>query len=536
MYSLFLPVSTKRLCTTMKHFTREHQVVSGFSTLFRSSMKAEFKGHRKALTILDFLNPKAGKVGENGCHHRLIQGCMQDLLEIGLQKSSQLVSGTADSKSIELTEANSGDNSHGDVSTSRRTSILWKKNQLLQFEELHKRGISPDPTTLSCIISSCGAKGSLYAGEQFHALSVKNGSYDSILIGSSLISLYSKCGNLDSAYQVFEEMPVRNTISWTAVIAGYAQHWQFRTCLNLFNLMRRTKLKPNDFTCASLLSACTNFASLGIGRSFHSLEIRMGYNSYMHILNALISMYAKCGGIEEARYVFKQMPCKDLISWNSMIFGYAQYGVADQSLNLLQEMDGHNIVPDAITFLGVLSSCRHAGLVEQGHHCFNLMIERGIEPELDHYSCIVDLLGRAGLLTEALNFIEKMSIAPNAVIWGSLLSSCRVHRNYWIGIHAAEKRLLLEPGCAATYVQLANLYANVECWSHVAKVRKLMKERGVKTTTGYSWIEIGYEVYRFKAEDRSNTQILTNPLNMPCLGPLCSHRMLSHMHISASRW
>ena len=205
----------------------------------------------------------------------------------------------------------------------------------------------------------------------------------------------------------------------------------------------------------------------------------MGFDLYVHVSNALISMYSKCGSIDEAHYVFQKMPCRDLISWNSMISGYAQYGLGELAVDLLKKMDKENIVPDAISFLGVLSSCRHAGLVELGRHCFDLMLEHGIKPELDHYSCIIDLLGRAGRLEEALDIIKRMSISPNAVIWGSLLSSCRVHGNVWIGIHAAESRILLEPGCAATYVQLANLYAGVGYWNHVAKVRKLMKDRAL---------------------------------------------------------
>ncbi|RRT79336.1 hypothetical protein B296_00008309 [Ensete ventricosum] len=253
-----------------------------------------------------------------------------------------------------------------------------------------------------------------------------------------------------------------------------------------------------------VMSIC---AYLGFGRSIHSLEFKMGFDLYTHVSNALISMYAKSGNIEKASYVFESIPCRDLISWNSMISGFSQHGLAKNAVDLLNQMDTQNVTPDAISYLCVLSSCRHVGLVEQGRRCFDLMLKRGLNPELDHYSCIVDLLGRAGLLEEALDVIKKMPIHPNAVIWGSLLSSCRVHRNVWIGIHAAENRLLLEPGCAATYVQLANLYASAGYWNHAAKVRKLMKERGLRTSPGYSWIEIGNKVYNFKAEDRSNNKL-----------------------------
>lgn len=201
-----------------------------------------------------------------------------------------------------------------------------------------------------------------------------------------------------------------------------------------------------------------------------------------------------------------------------MIFGYSQYGLAEHCLDLLKQMEEQHVVPDAISFLGVLSSCRHACLVEEGRHWFNTMTGCGIEPELDHYSCMVDLLGRAGLLDEAWDLIQTMSTPPNAIIWGSLLAACRVHGNIPIGIHAAEHRLKLEPGCAATHVQLANLYASIGCWSDVARVRKVMKERGLKTNIGCSWIEVGSKVYTFTAENRSKSHQVNNVLDiLDCL-------------------
>ncbi|OMP03613.1 hypothetical protein COLO4_10309 [Corchorus olitorius] len=198
-----------------------------------------------------------------------------------------------------------------------------------------------------------------------------------------------------------------------------------------------------------------------------------------------------------------------------------------EAIDLFKKMKHEKIKPDAITFLGVLSSCRHAGLVEQGRAYFDSMVVHGVEPELDHYSCVVDLLGRAGLLEEARDFILKMPISPNAVIWGSLLSSCRLHGSIWIGIEAAECRLLLEPECAATHVQLANLYASARQWDKAARVRKLMKDRGLKTSPGYSWIEVKNEVYRFRAEDKSNSKV-TDILGV--LGCLVDHmRMLGYV-------
>ncbi|KAJ0983932.1 hypothetical protein J5N97_002288 [Dioscorea zingiberensis] len=488
----FVHVWTKRQFTSVLQF--------GTFAFCKQSVKGEREGLDEALKVSDIMTPKTSTTLRIDCHRRLIQWCMQDLLDVSRQKCTEDVKKSAAGNF----KANSEQIFCTDDFQGLETSKTMKVDSLLLFLELHKRGVQMDETNISCIMSSCGTELSLTMGMQLHALSIKFGFDMSVHVASSLISLYSKCGQLCNAYQVFQWMPVRNAISWTALIASYAQHCETETCLSLFIQMRRSMLKPNDFTFASILSACTSTASLGLGRSIHCLEVRIGFDSYVHIANALISMYAKCGSIEEARCVFEKMLHRDLISWNSMIFGFAHNGLAKQAVDLLKCMDRENVKPDAISFLGVLSSCRHTGLVEIGRWCFNSIQKHGIQPELDHYSCIVDLLGRAGFIEEASGFIENMPMPPNAVIWGSLLSSCRVHGNVRIGIQAAENRLLLEPSCAATHVQLAKLYASVGCWHQVARVRKLMKERGLKTVPGYSWIEIGSAVYRFKAEDGSN--------------------------------
>lgn len=374
-----------------------------------------------------------------------------------------------------------------------------------------------DAAALSSGLSLCASSHNLRGGVQYHCLAASTGFISNAYVGSSLITLYGKCGELDNAYKVFHEMPTRTVVSWTAIIYGFAQEWQVDVCMELFSMMRYSTLEPNDFTFTSLLSACTGSGALEQGRSAHCQIIHMGYDSYLHIANALISMYSKCGSVPDAFYIFDNMCGKDIVSWNSMISGYAQHGLAMQAIQLFEKMKKLGIKPDSITFLGVLSSCRHAGYVEGGRNYFNLMVKYGLRPELDHYSCLVDLLGRAGLVEEARDVISRMPFSPNAIIWGSLLSSCRLHRSVWIGIQAAEGRLLLEPDCTATHVQLANLYASVNCWDQAARVRKLMKDRGLKTNPGYSWIEVKNKVCRFRAEDRSNTRISEILTVLDCL-------------------
>ncbi|XP_027351475.1 pentatricopeptide repeat-containing protein At2g37320-like [Abrus precatorius] len=385
--------------------------------------------------------------------------------------------------------------------TSRTTTAITIHSSVLQTEQ----GLGVDACFLSHAVSSCGSKCDFWGGIQYHCLAITTGFIANVYIGSSLVSLYSRCALLDDAYRVFEEMPVRNVVSWTAIIAGFAQEWRVDVCLELFHRMRGSALRPNYFTYTSLLSASMGSGALGYGRGAHCQIIQMGFHSYLHIDNALIAMYSKCGAIGDALYIFENMVGRDVVTWNTMITGYSQHGLAPEAIQLFEEMMKQGVNPDAVTYLGVLSSCRHGGLVKEGQVYFNSMVEHGVQPELDHYSCIVDLLGRAGLLVEARDFIQNMPVFPNAVIWGSLLSSSRLHGSVWIGIQAAESRLLLEPGCSATLLQLANLYASVGWWNKVAGVRKLMKDKGLKPNPGCSWIEVKSKVHRFEAQDKSNS-------------------------------
>ncbi|XP_015902738.1 pentatricopeptide repeat-containing protein At2g37320 [Ziziphus jujuba] len=464
-----------------------------FSSLNLSQTLEKKKKSNRALRLLDIINPKASVARTHRQRHlQLIENFLAPSLE---QLSSQELSiGSALSCS------------------SSSEEIINLFGQGLESNPVYTQSCNErlmnDATVLSHAVSLCGSMCDLHGGVQYHCLALRTGFVANIYIGSSLIHLYGKCNELDNAYQVFVEMPIKNVVSWTSIIAAFAQDWQVDVCLDLFHRMRNSILKPNDFTFTSLLSACMGSGALGQGRSIHCQTIQMGFYSYIHISNALISMYCKCGAVDHALFIFRSIDRKDTVSWNSMITGYAQHGLAFQAIDLFKEMKKQSVKTDAISFLGVLSSCRHAGLVKEGWLYLNSMVENGVQPELDHYSCVIDLLGRAGLLEEALEVIQKMPINPNAVIWGSLLSSCRFHGNIWFGIQAAENRLLLEPSCAATHVQLAHLYASVGCWDHVARVRKLMKDKGLKTSPGCSWIEVKNEVCKFRAEDMSNARMV----------------------------
>ncbi|KDP27168.1 hypothetical protein JCGZ_19867 [Jatropha curcas] len=289
------------------------------------------------------------------------------------------------------------------------------------------------------------------------------------------------------------------------MIAGYVLCRQNEQALEMFEEMRSVGEQPDEVTMLSLLSACTDLGDLEVGRKVHHaiLEMSLGHTSLL-LGNALIYMYAKCGSIERTLEVFRGMMEKDVSTWNSVIVGLAFHGHAEESINLFTEMRRlKNIKPNEITFVGVLVACSHTGKVEEGYQYFNLMKDRyNIEPNVRHYGCMVDLLGRAGLLHDAFDFIDKMKIEPNAVIWRTLLGACRIHGNVELGRHANEKLLEMRRDESGDYVLLSNIYASVGEWDGAQKVRKLMDDNDVKKDPGCSLIE---------ADERALMQFLFDP-------------------------
>ncbi|XP_006294030.2 pentatricopeptide repeat-containing protein At2g37320 [Capsella rubella] len=454
----------------------------------------ELERRARALRVLDIISSKSGGASNRQNHFGFVQEF--------LQTDSRQFIGSAISNDFDLSRTKNG------VSSVLEEVLLEDFTSFVNGGMHQRDGWSFDAYGLSSAVRSCGSSGDFRTGSGFHCLAFKGGHISDVYVGNSLVVLYRDSGDLDSAHKVFEEMPEKDVVSWAAMISGFAQKWRVDFCLKLYSKMRNSNSDPNDYTFTALLSACTGSGALGQGRSVHCQTLQTGFKTYLHISNALISMYCKSGDLKDALRIFDQFTNKDVVSWNSMIAGYAQHGLATQAFELFEiMMPKSGTKPDAITYLGVLSSCRHAGLVKEGRKFFNLMEEQGLKPELNHYSCLVDLLGRFGLLQEALKLIEGMPMEPNSVIWGSLLFSCRVHGDVWTGIRAAEERLMLEPECAATHVQLANLYASVQYWKEAATVRKLMKDKGLRTNPGRSWIEINNNVFMFKAEDGSNCRM-----------------------------
>eukprot|EP01018_Ginkgo_biloba_P025610 Gb_06572 [translate_table: standard] len=319
--------------------------------------------------------------------------------------------------------------------------------------------------------------------------------------------MYAKCCNTEDAARVFDKILNRDVISWTALIAVNAQQGHGEDALKLFCQMQHAGMEPNQFTFASVLKASASLAAMEQGRQIYAHIMKSGFEADVIVGNALVDMFAKCGSIEDARRVFNKMSEHNLVSWNTILVGYAQHGQGKNVLDLFQQMQWAGTKPDGITFVAVLSACTHVGLVEEGRQLFASMSQdHGIRPEVGHYACMVDLLGRAGCLHEAEDLIGQMPFEPNAVVWGALLAACRFHDNIELGKHVAECLFKLEPEKAAPHVLLSNIYAASGRWDDATEVRKLMKDRGLKKEPGRSWIEVKNCVHTFYAEDRLHPQ------------------------------
>eukprot|EP01018_Ginkgo_biloba_P019599 Gb_25046 [translate_table: standard] len=375
------------------------------------------------------------------------------------------------------------------------------------FHEMQQAGVQPNQYTFASVLPACASLASMERGKEIHEEIVKSGFESNVFVGNALVDMYAKCGSIQDAHHVFNKMSERNVVSWTAMIAGYSQNEHFYEALKLFRQMQLKGVKPNANTFTSVLPACANLAALEHGLKVHENIVRTGCLSDIFVGNALVDMYSKCGNLENACQVFDEMPKRNVVSWSSMIMGYAMHGHGKEALQLFEQMQHSGIEPNQVTLIGVLSACCRSGLMDDGWKYFDCMSEDyNITPTMEHYSCMVDLLGRAGRLDEAQNFISKMAIKPNAIVWGSLLNACRFHTNAELGEQVAEHLFELDPKNPAPYVLLSNIYAAAGRQNDIQKVQKMMKDRRVKKQVGCSWIEVNKEVYAFCEGERSHPQ------------------------------
>ncbi|KAK8930486.1 Pentatricopeptide repeat-containing protein [Platanthera zijinensis] len=378
----------------------------------------------------------------------------------------------------------------------------FHEDALSLFVQMRHRDINMDEFTYPSALNSVAAMDNVGNGSSLHCLVVKTGFINHQHVGNALVDMYAKCGRSELALGVFEDLLHKNVVGWTALYNGFARHVSDESALQLYCKMRAEEIVPDEFIFSGVLSSCGELTLLEAGRQVHSLAARLSLDSFRSVGNALVSMYAKSGCVVEAHTVFSSMSSRDAITWTAMIVGYAQNGRGHDSVPLFDQMLRFGLRPDYVTFIGILFACSHAGLVELGRAHFDSM-ERvyGVAPGPEHYACMVDLLGRAGQLSEAATVLGQAGPAADAMVWKALLAACRVHRNIGVAEWAADELLRLNPGDAATYVLLSNVYSWAGRWGEVARVRLMMRARGVSKEPGCSWVEMGGQVHVFYVED-----------------------------------
>lgn len=375
------------------------------------------------------------------------------------------------------------------------------------FMKMKESDVSPNEYTFAAVISGAAKLARIEWGEQLHAHVLRIGLVDFFSVANSIMTMYSKCGKLASASLVFHGMNRRDIISWSTIIAAYSQAGYGEEAFEYLSWMRKEGPKPNEFAFASVLSVCGSMAILEQGRQLHAHVLSVGLERTAMIQSALINLYSKCGSIKEASKIFDVAENDDIVSWTAMINGYAEHGCSQEAIDLFEKIPTVGLKPDSVAFIGVLTACSHAGLVDLGFHYFNLMSnEYQINPSKEHYGCMIDLLCRAGRLSDAASMIKSMPFQRDDVVWSTLLRACRVHGDVDCGRHAAEEILKLDPNCAGTHITLANIYASKGRWGEAANVRKMMKSKGVIKEPGWSWIEVNDQVSAFFAGDRSHPQ------------------------------
>ncbi|KAF7119398.1 hypothetical protein RHSIM_Rhsim13G0222900 [Rhododendron simsii] len=425
-----------------------------------------------------------------------------------------------------------------------------KAHQALRiYKEMEAEGIRADEVTMIGVVSSCAQLEKLDLGREFHHFIMENGLSLTIPLANALMDMYVKCGNLGEAYLLFEKMEKKTAVSWTTMIVGYAKFghlevarrlfdemeekdvvpWNAmiggyvhakhcKEALALFHEMQARNLKPNEVTMLHCLSACSQLGALDVGIWIHRYIERQKLSLNVSLGTALVDMYAKCGNIAKALQVFHEIPERNSLTWTAIIGGLALHGNANEAISYFSEMIDIGLMPDEVTFIGLLSACCHGGLVKEGRKHFVQMYSRyNLSPRLKHYSCMVDLLGRAGFLEEAEELIKSMPMEADVAVWGSLFFSCRVHGNIEMGERAARKLLELDPHDSGIYVLLANMYREAKMWEEARKVRKMMGERGVEKTPGCSSIEVNGSVFEFIVRDKSHPQ---SEQIFECLGQL----------------
>nr|BAJ53121.1 JHL07K02.11 [Jatropha curcas] len=397
--------------------------------------------------------------------------------------------------------------------------------------------ILPDHQLFCDLLEACKLSQDIRTATETHTRIIRFGYGTNSSIAASLISTYVNCNQLNLAYQVirqvfswtvslaglnlvidsfmrigeyeiakkvFCKMPDRDVVTWNSMIGGYVRNGKFEEALRSFQAMLSSNVEPDKFTFASVITACARLGALNHAQWLHDLMVQKRIEVNFILSSALIDMYSKCGRIETAKEVFESVERNDVSVWNSLINGLAVHGLALDAMMVFSKMEAENVLPDSLTFLGILKACSHCGLVKEGRKYFDLMENYySIKPQLEHYGAMVDLLGRAGLLDEAYAMITAMPMEPDVIVWRILLSACRTHRNTELGEVAVAN---ISGPKSGDYVLLSNIYCSQNRWDNAQEVREMMKEEGVRKRRGKSWFEWEDVVHRFRAGDKSHPE------------------------------
>ncbi|MFS7999444.1 putative tetratricopeptide-like helical domain superfamily, DYW domain-containing protein [Helianthus anomalus] len=364
-----------------------------------------------------------------------------------------------------------------------------------------------DEATFVSVLTACGRVGDLEMGEWIKEYVDANGGKRNVTLVTALVDMYAKCGHVDTARSLFDQMPRRDVVAWSAMISGYNQASRCKEALSLFHDMQKANVEPNEVTMVSVLSSCAELGALATGKWVHFYIKKKKLPLTVTLGTALLVFYAKCGSTENLIEVFEHMPRKNVLSWSVLIQGLASNGQGNKALKYFDLMLSNRIKPNDITFIGVLCACSHVGLVDKGRALFvSMSRDFNIEPRIEHYGCMVDILGRAGLLEDAYEFIQNMPIKPNAVIWRTLLASCKVHKNVTIGERSIKQITNLEPLHSGDYLLLASIYSSVGRLEDAIRVRSEMKQKGIKKTPGCSSIEVNRVIHEFFSEDSAHPE------------------------------
>ncbi|EPS64911.1 hypothetical protein M569_09864 [Genlisea aurea] len=404
---------------------------------------------------------------------------------------------------------------------------------LALLEEM-KSGVEPDERIFTTILSGCARFKKLDIGKSVHELISRSGTVLDSQLQTALVNMYANSGAMDLAQTLYDKMKIKNVVASTVMITGHSRHgdigaarlvfdemvdkdlvcWSAmiscyaesdhpQEALKIFDQMQQNGIKPDQVTMLSVISACAHLGALHRAKQIHETVVRKEFGRALPINNALIDMYAKCGSLHDASEVFIRMHHKNVISWSSMINAFAVHGDAANALKHFTLMKLENVEPNWITFVGVLYACSHAGLVVEGQKAFESMVEEyRITPKLEHYGCLVDLYGRANHIRKALQIVETMPMAPNVVIWGSLMGACWIHGEFDLGVYAAKQVLELDPSHDGAHIFLSNAYAKERWWESVGGLRGLMRQRGIVKERGCSAIEVGDRIHEFLTGDR----------------------------------